>query len=114
MMFAQYPKMMVHPNHRNAVLGHNYREGSPDVFPPVTVNNEDQEEQYRAKGYVSKGGNADPGNPKPRGYEFHEYPKFVNGVIVKSPAEEKRAVPVTVIDAQPVARKRGRPRKVAS
>lgn len=114
-MFAQYPKMMVHPNHRNAVLGHTYREGSPDVFPPVTVNNEDQEEQYRAKGYISQGGNADPGHPEPRGYEFREYPKFVNGVIVKSATEEQRLAGAAANEADaPVARKRGRPRKAAS
>jgi hypothetical protein len=70
--FQQYPRVMNHPHHKPAThtvipdpplpgggkLPGVYKptvQGTPEVFPPVTVSNEDQEAEYRAKGYLPAG-----------------------------------------------------------
>lgn len=54
-MTSPYPKAMVHPAYAPAVLGRAPGEGRPARFPPVTVEAKDQEEEYRAKGYLAHG-----------------------------------------------------------
>lgn len=61
----RYPMEMRHPNYRKGttkvVPGQDPNtpshkldyQGTPDVFPPVTVYNEDQENEHRSKGYIS-------------------------------------------------------------
>jgi len=73
-------------------------QGTPVKFPPVTVNNEDQEEYHRAQGYVAAAGdeyeyNVARNNLNPSGYAFKEYPKWIDdgtpeGVTVNTPEEE--------------------------
>jgi len=115
-MFSEFPKMMVHPGSQNAVLGFGPREGHPTTFPPVFVNTEDQQAEYEAKGYVAKGGKTDHSGHAPHGYQFHEYPKWVNGTLVKSIDEESALLGASArieadIAALP-AKRRGRPPKV--
>lgn len=104
--FARYPMVMAHPNAKKAetkavpvknevtgrVIVDHY--GTPDLLPPVTVNNEDQEEQYLAKGYQPQG-RLDPAAfakahaaPQPAQYHPQPYPKWVNGQIVQNKEEE--------------------------
>ena len=61
MAFQRFPLAMSHPHHVPAVISivhtdaNGNREGkvgSPAKFPPVFVNNEDQEKQYASQGYV--------------------------------------------------------------
>lgn len=101
--FQHYPKMMVHPHFRPAKLGTSPDErkgtpgimGSPIYMPPVTVNDERQEEYHASLGYVP-GGNSNPAAfvaahaaPDPEGYGVvHEYPKWVMDKEVHSEAEE--------------------------
>lgn len=101
MTFKEFPKVMTHPGAQPAVLGREPGEGKPGTLPPVIVNNEDQQEYYESRGYVAKGSSVPVSDPPPRGYTFHEYPKWVDGVLVKSASEH----------AEPVKRKPGRPRK---
>lgn len=66
-MSSVYPKQMNHPNYRkgrvvavpgtDSVSGRKFidHQGSPDVFPPVSVNNEQQEALHRATGYIPVG-----------------------------------------------------------
>jgi len=75
-----YPKTMQHPSYKPAVVkevpvtssitGRTIKDyyGTPDRYPPVTVNNEDQEERHRAMGYIEYGE-----APKPM-IEFSEFP----------------------------------------
>jgi hypothetical protein len=64
MTFAEYPKQLVHPQHRPAVIAkwdHSIKkaedqpQGLPERFPSVVVYNLDQEQEYAAKGYVPSG-----------------------------------------------------------
>ena len=63
-----YPKSMVHPSARKSIIYSDVSQsssrstvptggaaGTPDVLPPVTVNNASQEAYYRAKGYLVTG-----------------------------------------------------------
>lgn len=65
-----YPKDMVHPAYAPAVLGRMAGEGRPARFPPVTVNTPDQEEEYRARGYMLPG-------EAPVSVGYAEYPKML-------------------------------------
>lgn len=76
MSFDRYPMVMNHPHYKPAVPYKQPRfkpgeegwgkpvdpgtTGKPAMFPPVTVNNLDQEQQYAAKGYTPAGGGGDP------------------------------------------------------
>ncbi|TAL03702.1 MAG: hypothetical protein EPO08_03425, partial [Rhodospirillaceae bacterium] len=70
-----FPQMMIHPQHRAAVV----REfssadglpGAPERFPPVEVHNEDQEAMLRSRGYLRYG------EALPKMIEFNEYPKLM-------------------------------------
>lgn len=101
--FQKYPMVMTHPNARKgqAVPIQNGRvkdyAGVPDFMPPVTVNNEDQEERHAAMGY-RPAGMADPSAysqqvvaPQPVGFAPQEYPKWVNGTLVNDRDEEEAA-----------------------
>jgi hypothetical protein len=116
MAYQEYPKQMVHPHFRAAVNS-GYRRnadgsatndppGSPAKFPPVVVNNRDQEQDYASRGYLPAGV-SDPaaylrttiGADAPGVYKFQEFPKWIYRVedgelqskMVQSEAEEARA-----------------------
>ena len=81
--FHEYPKMLVHPSSQAAQIGFEPMQGKPMTFPPVSVNNEDQEEQYKAKGYLVMGSpdasayeRVRSGGTPPH-YKYEEYPKFI-------------------------------------
>jgi len=93
MAFSEYPKAMSHPGYRPAVLSKDEfingkvikaPPGSPAKFPPVYVNNHDQESYYSAMGYVPNG-TADPeayhaamaGADKPNHHQHVEFPKYL-------------------------------------
>jgi hypothetical protein len=86
--------MMAHPGFRPAKVSTTPYESTPQVFPPVTVNNEDEEEYHAAQGYVPAG-KGDPSayamahaSPPPDNYEPQEYPKWVNGVLFNTKQDE--------------------------
>lgn len=91
--FKQYPMAMKHPGHKPAVISQDQivngryvksAAGSPEKFPPVFVNNEDQEQQYAALGYVPNGV-SDPeayrramtGNDEPVNHKHRDYPRWM-------------------------------------
>ena len=109
--YQEYPKVMIHPGFQPATLGtsddvrrgirgHN---GTPVKLPPVTVENEQQEQYHASQGYAVSG------VPNPAAYfaakqapeaepvGFQEYPKWSRGRIVNNLAEENEAL------AEPVA-----------
>lgn len=71
MIDQKYPMAMHHPHHTPAVLGTAPGEGKPALFPPLEVNNEDQEEEARAKGYLRFGETPE------RKVSHLEYPKMM-------------------------------------
>lgn len=119
MAYQEYPKELKHPHYRPAVVSGYKRNadgsatndppGQPAKFPPVVVNNFDQEQDYASRGYLPAGV-SDPGAylratigaDQPGTYHFQEYPKWVYRVeegekgpelesqMVQSEAEEKR------------------------
>jgi hypothetical protein len=82
--------MMVHPNARKGravpVPGQkNTFQGIPDMFPPVWVMGEDQEAQYRAKGYILS-------TEQPKMNEFQAYPAWMtDGNEEKLASSEREA-----------------------
>jgi hypothetical protein len=97
MAFQEYPKAMSHPHYQPAVLSRDTTDpvthqtikaapGSPAKFPPVYVNNKDQEADYAAKGYVPNGV-SDPDEylssvikaDKPQGHTHVDFPKYLYG-----------------------------------
>lgn len=105
MQFQRYPMIMTHPNARQGkavpinkdAAGQPSRvvdyQGVPAFMPPVTVNNEDQEERHKAMGYLAPNGDAAAFNqvalnPDIGIHEFHEYPKQIGDVVVNSREEE--------------------------
>lgn len=109
MGFQEYPKMMSHPHHKDAVWVKNEKIGpfepgttmlSAEMFPPVTVTTMAQEQYYASRGYRPNS------IPDPQAYEQamlestlvagyvnNDYPKWKYSkvdipVIVKSKAEE--------------------------
>lgn len=106
--YQRYPLVMNHPGERAAIVSqwdehlkrHVPEHGEPARFQPVTVHNADDEEYHAAQGYRPVGGDAQTFtqqvndtivNPKPAGYAFSEYPKWVNGVLVEDPSKPKTA-----------------------
>lgn len=74
--FPGFPKPMHHPDYVAAEImdsggrsGQRVAVGAPARFPPVSVETPDQEEEYRARGYVCRG----EGRPASV-VGFHEYP----------------------------------------
>lgn len=69
-------------------------QGSPDRYPPVTVNNTRQEEYHAAQGYVPAGSPnpqawVEAAAPVPPDYVPDEYPKWVGDRLVKNANEEE-------------------------
>ena len=131
MAFQEYPKAMSHPQYRPAVLSKDTTDpvthqtikappGSPAKFPPVYVNNKDQELDYASKGYVPNG-TSDPeayytatvGADKPNTHQHVEFPKWlyakdeqgdmvitaedgaavkVQGILVKDQAQQDKLI----------------------
>ena len=114
--FQHYPKQMIHPRAQAATTSGPVRDaqghiigqeppGKPATFPPVVVNNKDQELDYASRGYVPQG-NPDPsaymksvlGADEPNDYKFAEYPKYLyqsvdgklENKLVKSEAEASK------------------------
>jgi hypothetical protein len=90
---SDYPKTMRHPAASLAVVGQrtvdahgqeSYGKGTPDRLPPVTVDNEGQEQEYRAKGYVVPGEAAHEPT-------WQEYRKWVGDNLVNNEQEEQAA-----------------------
>lgn len=79
---SDYPKQMVHPAYSPGTSGRQAQidgkgdlaavvSGTPCRFPPVSVGTQDDEDQYRAKGYLPEG-------EKPPAVDgYHEYPKML-------------------------------------
>lgn len=107
--YQEYPKMLVHPEHKDAIPdehlarreGHtiitNTIPGSPEVYPAVFVKDAKEEEAWKAKGYGSpvKGdpeafisAQAAPKHDSRPG--IIEYPKWVNGELAKDETDEAR------------------------
>lgn len=95
--FARFPMWMRHPAQQAAVISDDYaggerratdaRPGAPLRFPPVMVENEDQEEYHRAQGYEPSAGNPTAFlkatvAPEPPGYQRHEYPRMLPGGMI--------------------------------
>lgn len=119
--FHEYPKAMVHPHYRKAastpvlgsgridpVTGRESRpdmQGTPERFPPVLVNNQEQEEMHAAQGYTpagtmdAKAFARGVAAPVPASYQPAEYPKWVVGVLVNTAEEEALMVAPASSDA---------------
>jgi hypothetical protein len=117
--FAEFPKTLLHPAHKparlisEAVPGSSYgaipcdgTPGRPAVWeaaqwPPVIARDAQEEEKFRAKGYVTPG-KSDPvafstanASPPSASYEHIEWPKWLTSptgaqVLVKSVEEEDK------------------------
>ena len=79
-VFHEYPKCLTHPD-----------------LPAVIAATAEAEEKYLAQGYAAPG-KSDPAafeearSGAPGGYRAVEFPKWVNGVLVQNPKEEKLAL----------------------
>lgn len=83
-MNEEFPKALHHPQFRkgamkeikgiDSVSGKPFTDyqGEPDMFPPVTVNNEQQEAFHRAKGYLMHG------EVPPAPVDYAEYPLMLS------------------------------------
>lgn len=100
---SEYPKVMKHPHAKKGqaipvdgidpLSGKRFidYQGSPDMFPPTTVNNERQEAEYRAKGYVEFS------EPFPLPTEYRDYPKWLkhptkDSVLANNPDQEREFI----------------------
>jgi hypothetical protein len=109
MTYDEYPMVMTHPNAQAAKIekteGQDLKGrftdygGTPATLQPVTVNDEDQRQQYEAKGYRPAGtpdasAYISAASPAPSpDYQPAEYPKWVQGVIVNSREDELAKFP---------------------
>lgn len=120
---VEYPKRMVHPAYKKSdpkpvpgteiykangeIKTAQYR-GDPDRFPPVDVSNSDQEEQYRAKGYLPYGEtamNVVPFQKYPMMMTHPDYEPATETIIEERDANGKLvrpAIPGTVAKYGPV------------
>jgi len=99
MSFSEFPKAMTHPGYRPAVLskdevdshGRLIKKAAPGSgvrFPPVYVNNHDQELEYASRGYVPNG-TSDPeayrrsaaGADIPNEHKHIEFPKWLYRMV---------------------------------
>lgn len=103
--YERYPMVMHHPAEQPAVLcdeyatqygerpplGYSAPPGMARLWPPVTVNNADQEAYYLSRGYEEGPSTkaafvqATAQAQLPHGYRREEYPKYVNGQLVADP-----------------------------
>lgn len=98
-----FPKKMVHPLHRkgtttavpgvDAQSGRKFTDyqGTPDRFPPVSVEHPAQEAQHRMQGYILEG------EVPPVGIEYNRYPMWMkkdkaDDVLVNSKDEEEASI----------------------
>lgn len=112
--YSRYPLMMRHPDRVDAVAesseAHQVdgqviisrRPGMPGKFPDVTVNDEDEEDAWRDKGYEVQG------NPSEEAFEHtvrshgeagDEWPKWIDGELVQdpdAPADDSNYYPLWV------------------
>jgi hypothetical protein len=103
----QYPKHMRHPGYAPATVGDEvksphgftyYRGGTSQRYPPVLVGNEIDEQYHLSQGYEVVGSCSPESFARLvqqdmtviEGHEPIEYPKWVNGKLVKSAEEEAR------------------------
>ena len=113
---SRYPLTMTHPNYWPGYIGEEkigaggmkyYTGGLPARFPPVIVQDENQEEEYLAKGYVPSVSNPNlpPAHttPPPTPGGFEEYPKWVNGVLCEDAEHEARVLGKAPAAAAPLA-----------
>lgn len=70
-MAKHYPLDMQHPGYRPAQISYAHGQGQPALYPPVTVYSQDQEEQYRARGYLAPGERLKPM------VKFEQYPMMM-------------------------------------
>lgn len=104
--YSDYPKMMIHPGHVDAVPdaidmkkddeGNLVRiviPGKPEMHPHVFVNDAEQEEAWRAKGYDLPG-KADPVTAADlrvehvEGYQPVKYPAMIGGRVINPDAHK--------------------------
>lgn len=105
--YAEYPVMLAHPDHVEAIAddftiekasnGEVTRHripGSPEKFPPMVANSQEDEAALGKKGY-HRAGKDDPDAirtakavPYKPGQKAEEYPKMVAGEIVEDPATQ--------------------------
>ena len=76
-MKSEFPKTMIHPSHAHAIIGPrqvdsrgrvSYGQSIPERWPNMLVENPDQEEEARSRGYLAAG--EAPAAP----VDFEEYP----------------------------------------
>lgn len=104
--FFDYPKMLVHPDHVAGTPDEIHAKpreegkaietftvkGTPEKFPPVIVNNAEEESAWNAKGYhMSKLPDPDSFQrsrsvPYVPGRTVNGYPRWENGVLVNDPS----------------------------
>lgn len=100
----EYPRWLHHPGEQPAILSDDYAGGQrppmsgyqapggrPRMFPPVMVNNEDQEAYYVSRGYEPGQSTkaafiaAQEAAQLPSGYRQQDYPMMVDGRLVQDP-----------------------------
>ena len=104
--FEEYPLMMAHPDHRDAIpdeiipqrmpdnsIQTTVVPGSTEQFPHVAARDEEHEAELAAKGY-QRMGRSDPAavetaaaSPYVPGRTKSDYPKWVDGVLIQDPAK---------------------------
>ena len=119
MTYNRYPLAMNHPAYKPAVISQDTVDpvshktikaapGQPAKFPPVYVNNPDQEAQYAAEGYVPNG-EPDPeayyraqvGANEPNDHQFKEFPKWLYKPLAPGEYEAKLVNDQAAQDALP-------------
>lgn len=99
--FQDYPMMLSHPNAKKGQAiavtpgdPNTAYVSTPDLLPPVMVEDPEQRAYYEAQGYVCNG-TSDPAafaqavaNPIDPAYVPQEYPKYVGDVLVNNQDEE--------------------------
>lgn len=119
MGYNEYPKAMSHPAYKPAVLSQDTVDpvshktikaapGKPAQYPPVYVNNPDQEAQYASLGYVPNGVadaeayyRATVGANEPNDHAFKEFPKWLYRPLVPGEYEGKLLESQEAQDALP-------------
>lgn len=92
----KYPLWLHHPNEQPAIVSDDYQNGPPRLgyaapagqarmFPPVQVNSPDQETYYVSRGYEPGQSVKPPVAQLPQGFQYQEYPRIENGVLVSDP-----------------------------
>lgn len=112
--YQPYPITMVHPHFKASkpvpiegtqtyglngeITGQAYR-GTPELFPPVTAGNEQEEERLKADGY-QRAGQVDPAawvrahaDAPPADYKPQAYPMWKDGVLIRTAQEDPDASP---------------------